>query len=221
MPGHKMDTTHPAPLAVPPSAPSDPTRERLLATAVDLFTRRGYAATSVREIVEGAGVTKPALYYHFGSKEGLYEAILDRIERLIEEALAEHRGRGGSARERVEALFVSLFDLFEKNQSAVRFINAVFWGPPQGAPPFDFEQFHARLRDAVGAIVADGIASGELGSHRSEDVVLALIGVLSFSMDLTLAHPELGLGKAGLRRALDLLFTGVAAPGTATSESKP
>lgn len=199
---------------------SDPTRERLLATAVDLFTRRGYAATSVREIVEGAGVTKPALYYHFGSKEGIYHAILDEIERLIDGALAENRGIEGSARERIEALFLGLFDLFEKNQPAMRFVNAVFWGPPQGAPPFDFEQFHARLRDAVAAIVADGIASGELGRHLAEDVVLALIGVLSFSMDLTLAHPELGLGKDGLRRALDLLFTGIASPGLASQENQ-
>lgn len=199
---------------------SDPTRERLLATAVDLFTRRGYAATSVREIVEGARVTKPALYYHFGSKEGIYQSILDEIQRLIDQLLSEHREREGSARERIEALFLGLFGLFEKNQPALRFVNAVFWGPPQGAPPFDFEQFHSRLRDAVAAIVADGIASRELGPHRVEDVVLALIGVLSFSMDLTLAHPELGLGKDGLQRSLDLLFTGIASPGHAPQENQ-
>ena len=52
-------------------------RERLLETATELFAEKGYAATSVREIVERAGVSKPVLYYYFKSKEGLFYAILD------------------------------------------------------------------------------------------------------------------------------------------------
>src|SRR3954471_18817338 len=46
--------------------------------AARLFADRGYDATSVREIVEASGVTKPTLYYHFGSKQGLAEALLTR-----------------------------------------------------------------------------------------------------------------------------------------------
>ena len=46
-------------------------RKRLMDAAFHLFTNRGYAATSVREIVEMAGVTKPSLYYHFESKDGI------------------------------------------------------------------------------------------------------------------------------------------------------
>ena len=57
-------------------------RKRLMDAAILLFTTRGYAATSVREIVEMAGVTKPALYYHFQSKEGIYLAILEDLERI-------------------------------------------------------------------------------------------------------------------------------------------
>ena len=52
------------------------TRERLLETASHLFAEKGYASTSVREIVARAGVSKPVLYYYFQSKEGLYYALL-------------------------------------------------------------------------------------------------------------------------------------------------
>ena len=45
------------------------TRERILDTALDMFIERGYDKTSLREIAERVGVTKPALYYHFSSKE--------------------------------------------------------------------------------------------------------------------------------------------------------
>ena len=40
-------------------------RERLLETATDIFAKKGYAGTSVREIVNRAGVSKPVLYYYF------------------------------------------------------------------------------------------------------------------------------------------------------------
>src|SRR5829696_2658863 len=44
--------------------------------AARLFASHGYDATPVRAIVEAAGVTKPTLYYHYGSKEGLAQALL-------------------------------------------------------------------------------------------------------------------------------------------------
>ena len=51
-------------------------RERLLTGATELFTRKGYAATTVREIVAAAGVTKPVLYYYFRNKEGIYLELI-------------------------------------------------------------------------------------------------------------------------------------------------
>ena len=187
-------------------------RQRLMDAAILLFTNRGYAATSVREIVEIAGVTKPALYYHFDSKEGIYLAILDELVKVADDGIAASRIETGSASERIEGFLLGIYGLFEKKKAWVRLINAVFWGPAQGIPPFDFETFHNKLRDVISEIVTEGIASGELREAEPGDVTLALMGVLSFNMNLTLAHPELGLGDEGLRRVLDLIFTGLAAP---------
>ena len=63
------------------SAPPDPLESGGMAqhigrVAARLFATRGYDATPVRAIVEAAGITKPTLYYHFGSKEGLAQALL-------------------------------------------------------------------------------------------------------------------------------------------------
>ncbi len=187
-------------------------RKRLMDAAILLFTTRGYAATSVREIVEMAGVTKPALYYHFQSKEGIYLAILEDLERIADEGIAASRAVSGTAREKLQEFLLAIFRLFETKKKEVRMMNAVFWGPAQGAPPFDFDVFHEKLRGVIAEIVAEGLASGDLKPGDPEDVTLALMGVLSFNMDLTLAHPELGLGQDGLRRVLDLVFAGLAAP---------
>ena len=50
--------------------------EKILQVAMGFFAQKGYEATSTREIVEAAGVTKPMLYYYFGSKEGLCKAAI-------------------------------------------------------------------------------------------------------------------------------------------------
>ena len=54
----------------------EPTRDRVLRLADALFARRGYAAVSMRDVALAAGVTKPALYYHFRDKDALFTECL-------------------------------------------------------------------------------------------------------------------------------------------------
>lgn len=54
-------------------------RDLIMDTAIELFTKQGYAATSVRQIADGAGVTEAALYYHFkDGKRALLQAVIER-----------------------------------------------------------------------------------------------------------------------------------------------
>ena len=62
-------------------------REVILKTALKLFCARGYDAVGVQEIVDQAGITKPTLYYYFGSKQGLLEEILHSNSAILEELL--------------------------------------------------------------------------------------------------------------------------------------
>jgi AcrR family transcriptional regulator len=61
-----------------PYQKSDLTRERILEAAAELFAQRGYAGTGVDRLAERSGIAKTAIYYHFGNKEGLLAAVLDR-----------------------------------------------------------------------------------------------------------------------------------------------
>jgi AcrR family transcriptional regulator len=61
-------------------------RERILEAALQVFADRGYNAASVAEIGERAGVAKSVMYHHFGSKAGLFEAIVEaRTADLVED----------------------------------------------------------------------------------------------------------------------------------------
>lgn len=56
---------------------------RLIEVATEIFTRDGYANAATEEIVQLAGVTRGALYHHFGSKEGLFQAVLAHIQQQV------------------------------------------------------------------------------------------------------------------------------------------
>ncbi len=56
------------------------TAHTLIATARQLFATDGYAATSLDSVAHSAGVTKGALYHHFGSKAGLFRSVLTRVQ---------------------------------------------------------------------------------------------------------------------------------------------
>ncbi len=72
-------SSSPSPLPAPiPSPPSINTQTALLDAAEGLFSDRGFGGVSTREIVERAGANIAAIKYHFGSKEGLYRAVLKR-----------------------------------------------------------------------------------------------------------------------------------------------
>src|SRR5277367_6880508 len=63
-------------IAMETKAVLSPVARHIARAAARLFAERGYDATSVREIVEAAGVAKPTLYYYFRSKEGLAQALM-------------------------------------------------------------------------------------------------------------------------------------------------
>ncbi len=74
------------------------TRERILRAASDLFARHGFSRVSMRAVAGAAGVTKPALYYHFRDKESLFEECLaDFNEQLAGTMHMAARSDGGMA----------------------------------------------------------------------------------------------------------------------------
>src|SRR5689334_17793785 len=64
------------------------TRRRILDTAIEVFAAVGYEAASTRALAERAGVNLPAIQYYFGSKEGLYRAVVEHIVQRNEAQMA-------------------------------------------------------------------------------------------------------------------------------------
>ncbi len=96
--------------------------------AARLFAARGYDATPVREIVEAAGVTKPTLYYHFGSKQGLAEALLTRPLTAFVARLRGLRDGGPDPGELLRRSVEVHMDFLGEEPDRARFFYAICFG---------------------------------------------------------------------------------------------
>lgn len=83
-------------------------RDRVQQAAVELFAEKGYAPTSVQEVVARAGVTKGAMYHYFRSKDDLLFGIYDRVLQSQKERLDQIVARGLPAREALRAVCLDL-----------------------------------------------------------------------------------------------------------------
>jgi TetR/AcrR family transcriptional regulator len=186
-------------------------RQRLLAAATDLFTQRGYAATTVREIVGAAAVTKPVLYYYFRNKEGIYLELMRQAFTRLDELVADSAGNRKSATQKLLHLCDRTYTLFMENVKVARVMYSIYYGPQQGAPFFDFDSYHLKFQGAVRELIQEGIGKGEFRKGDPDDMTWAILGAINVAMEVHLGHMELDLGREGLARVLKIIFQGISA----------
>lgn len=151
------------------------TKDRILRVAAELFMRKGYGGTSVREIGQRAGISQSALYHHIQSKSHLLKAlherfILEMIDRL--EAVVD---TDRSAPEKIRDIVGVVMSIIESHQPEV----TVFLRE-QHALPTAMRRSIVKQRDRVDQLVDrvlhDGVVSGQLRSDL--DVRLIRLGIL-------------------------------------------
>jgi AcrR family transcriptional regulator len=177
------------------------TRDRILDVALDLFTDQGFDGTSMREIAERLGITKPSIYYHFASKEEILLALHMRQHEFAKAALARLTGQpitlevwGSALSELLDQMAAQrkLFLMHERNHAALEKLHRKNHDDEHDDIQQRFQQALAdpslSLRDRVrmacslgavgGLFIAadafDNVSSAELGS-LVQDAVRGLL----------------------------------------------
>ena len=197
---------------------------RILHASMRLFAEKGYAATSVREIVQAAKVTNPMLYYYFDSKEGVFRELMTFLFQSLNEQLASVFEDETSLERRLRAVARAHFEACRESPEALRFIYSVLFGPILSSPSLDvlalIEEHHKQVREAF----EQALGSGEFRPRPGVDALFAteqfmglinnhLLGVLTL-YDHFSEHPDFAsmldnhLSKAALDRMFDFFFSG-------------
>ncbi len=150
------------------------TRRRILDEALVCFAAAGYGATSLDSLASGLGLRKQTILHHFGTKEGLLVAVVDRSAAELSAALEEALARAGPGFDRVEALVRAVFRLAGRRPELLGLVREVSrLGPPAAT----------RLVDALDPLVQRARAFLEeemaAGRMRRQDSRLLLLSAYS------------------------------------------
>jgi TetR/AcrR family transcriptional regulator len=181
-------------------------RKQLLEVALRLFAQKGYAATSIREIVEAAGTTAPSLYYYFGSKEGLYIELMQTQFAQLDSLLEPHLNKAESAKSRLQKLIDQIFLHVIEDQDFFRLMYTIYYGPPQGAPFFDITYFHVRFHGYIRKIVEEGIKSKEFLPVNPGSIAWIIRGTVQLAIEDQIKYDTVRIDREGLQRILDLIL---------------
>ena len=80
------------------------TRKRILEAALNRLSSGGYGSVSMQKVADAAGVTKPTIYYHFSSKQGLFSAMFEQVMSELHQLVRRELSSTLSVREGVEKL---------------------------------------------------------------------------------------------------------------------
>ncbi|WP_332644139.1 TetR/AcrR family transcriptional regulator [Aeromicrobium sp.] len=181
---------------------------QILDIASQQFGTLGFAATSVAAIAEKAGISKPLIYNYFGSKEGLYEACLDRGGAIVAEEI-ERIARGDAVGiERGMQTLGGMFTLLEPQPYLWR----LFFDPtaPTTGSIADSVALYA---DRIGKLAEEGVAELMTLAGNSDELDISAmtsvwLGIVDSLMDWWLDHPSETAEQMIQRcmRLLDALF---------------
>jgi AcrR family transcriptional regulator len=203
-------------MARPAEHSSPDTRQQILQAALRLFAHSGYAGASVQAIVNAAKVTKPVLYYHFGSKEGLYSALIEWVadERLRRSQEAAARGR--TLAEKYTEILAATFEFVAENRALTRLSIGTSFAAKGEVP----NQSHCMTKgrqvfDMMMNLAENARRAGALKKEFSaQELTMGVYGVMNFNVMLSLVMPEIQLNRALAERIVKLFLSGGAPEGT-------
>lgn len=180
-------------------------------TAARLFAARGYDATPVREIVAAAGVTKPTLYYYYGSKEGLAQALLTRP---LTDLLRQMREAGDAEADPERALVRMLeaqFTFCVEDPDRARFVYALFFGPLGSSLAAELSRFG---QDADAEWLRAGRRMAEAGRIHPDqlDAFVASLRGLAIVHTVDYLYQGVRLDSAVAERVITTLLQGFGVP---------
>lgn len=137
-----------------------PRKEQIVSIATNLFARKGYEGTSLRDIAEAAGLTKAALYYHFPDKEKLYEGVVVTRMQGLNDTVQAAIAQANDPVEKIRLFLVASAARMDEDRSGWLASSNKFWSidtpETRSAIVVLRDAFEHLLRDLVNDAIAQG-----------------------------------------------------------------
>ena len=142
------------------------TKRKIFEASMKLFAEKGYDATSVEEITATVGVAKGTLYYHFSSKEEIYNFLLEEGTKLLINNIDVKVSKLNNSIDKLRSIALLQLRVITKYQNLITIYLSQVWGSDQRNQKC--QKYINDYISKINEIVEDGIKKGELKEGNSE-----------------------------------------------------
>ena len=156
------------------------TKRKIFETSMKLFAEKGYDATSIEEITATVGVAKGTLYYHFSSKEEIFNFLVEEGVKLLKNSIEIKTQKLEKTMDKLKAIILIEIKVMLKYEDFMTILLSQIWGKePRNnickKYVFEYEQI-------IEQIVKEGIEKGEIIGADSEIIATEIFGVIWSSL---------------------------------------
>ncbi len=152
------------------------TKRKIFETSMKLFAEKGYDATSIEEITATVGVAKGTLYYHFSSKEEIFNFLIEEGIKLLQNSIDIKTAKHNNYIDKIKAIILIQIKIVAKYEDIITIILSQFWGNEARN-----KKCQDHVYDYIGQIekiVQQGIEKGEIKKGDTRAIASEIYGLI-------------------------------------------
>lgn len=156
------------------------TKRKIFETSMKLFAEKGYDATSIEEITATVGVAKGTLYYHFSSKEEIFNFLVEEGIKLLQNSVDIKTAKFSNYIDKIKAIILIQIKIVSKYEDLITILLSQFWG---------HEQRHQKCQKhileyirQIEDIVEEGMEVGQIKKGNPQAIASEIYGLICSSL---------------------------------------
>ena len=156
------------------------TKRKIFEASMKLFAEKGYDATSIEEITATVGVAKGTLYYHFSSKEEIFNFLVEEGVKLLKNSIAIKTSKLDKSIDKIRAIVLIELKILVKYEDFMAIVLSQIWGT--GARSQICKKYVFEYITMIEEIVKEGMEKGEIVEGDSNIIASGIFGFVCSSL---------------------------------------
>lgn len=152
------------------------TKRKIFETSMKLFAEKGYDATSIEDITETVGVAKGTLYYHFTSKEEIFDFLVEEGIKLLQNSVEIKIAKYQNYLDKIKAIILIQIKIVNKYENLINIILTQLWGKEKRNQKC--QKLIYDYIDKIEDIVKIGITKGQIKGDDAKIIATEIYGLI-------------------------------------------
>lgn len=164
------------------------TKRKIFETSMKLFAEKGYELTSIEEITATVGVAKGTLYYHFASKEEIFNFLVEEGIKLLQNSVDIKTSKYENYIDKIKAIVLIQIKIVDKYEEIITILLSQFWGNEKRNQKC--KEYIYRYINKIEQIVEEGIELGQIKKGEPKVIASEIYGLICSSLTYKLKDRE-------------------------------